>query len=384
MIRIKNINISFILILLATLLVVMPSAAFNISIYGDTAGFNPAGHTDTFSLVYFLPGSQGTDLDTNISKYIDPSVNVIFMGGDDTFSADTALQLEQAVSTGKVFVVTDKNYQNFDDSLPATNGRNINDGKFLQVTDPTTILSKSIFSGLRVKFLNTDPLSSRPRTTARSGAVTILSYDNNDPALLYWRYGNGYVVEWTMMSNQRFLNNTEADLINTRLITFLLNPNIPGTTPSTTITQTGTVTTVQPNSGDLAVYSTPLGASILIDGRYYGITPANLTAIPAGNHIIRLTLSGYFDYEGTTYVLAGQENHAFGTLQPLNQYTGSVTPVPTTAGPIIIEVPVTPVTTPAGGPLDNPGVLVAIIGVITAAIGAAATVFSHLFKAKKE
>ena len=116
-------------------------------------------------------------------------------------------------------------------------------------------------------------MSSRLCTTARSGAVTILSYDNNDPALLYWRYGNGYVVEWTMMSNQRFLNNTEADLINTRLITFLLNPNIPGTTPSATITREGTVTTMQPNSGDLAVYSTPLGASILIDGRYYGITP---------------------------------------------------------------------------------------------------------------
>ena len=44
--------------------------------------------------------------------------------------------LEQAVRTGKVFVVTDKNYQNFDDSLPVTNGRNINDGKYLQVTDP--------------------------------------------------------------------------------------------------------------------------------------------------------------------------------------------------------------------------------------------------------
>jgi hypothetical protein len=141
---------------------------------------------------------------------------------------------------------------------------------------------------------------------------------------------------------------------------------------------------MQPNSGDLAVYSTPLGASILIDGRYYGTTPANLTAIPAGNHIIRLTLSGYFDYEGTTYVLAGQENHAFGTLQPLNQFTGSVTPVPTSAAPIIIEVPATPVPTPAGGPLDNPGVLVAVIGVITATIGAAATLFSHVYKGKKE
>ncbi len=95
-------------------------------------------------------------------------------------------------------------------------------------------------------------------------------------------------------------------------------------------------------------------------------------------------MSGYYDYEGTVYVLAGTSTHAFGTLQPLNQYTVPPTPVPTSAGPIIIEVPATPVPTPTGGPLDNPGVLVAIIGVITATIGAAATLFSHVYKGKKE
>jgi hypothetical protein len=134
----------------------------------------------------------------------------------------------------------------------------------------------------------------------------------------------------------------------------------------------------------MSVYSSPLGASILIDGRYYGTTPANLTSLPAGNHIIRLALSGYYDYEGTVYVLAGQTTHAFGTLQPLNQYTAPPTAVPTSAAPIIIEVPATVVPTQTGGPLENPGVLVAVIGVITACIGAAATVFSHIFKAKKE
>jgi hypothetical protein len=306
------------------------------------------------------------------------------MGGDDTFSKSTASQLEQAVGSGKVFVVTDKDYQNFGASLPATTGNNVKDSKYLQVTDPDTTLSKTIFAGLRENFPNTDPFSSRPRTTARPGAVTLLSFDNNDPALLYWQYGNGYVIEWTMISNQRYLNTTEADLINSRLMTYLLNMRVPGTIPPTTQTTLTSTVSIPPDTGDISVYSSPLGASILIDGKYYGTTPANLTAVPAGSHFIRLELSGYFAYEGTVYVLAGQANHAYGTLQPLNQYTASPTAVPTSAAPIIIEVPATVAPTPTGGPLENPGVLVAVIGVITATIGAAATIFSHVFKAKKE
>jgi PEGA domain len=382
--RIKNINISFILLLSVTLLIVTPSAAFNITIYGDTAGFDPALHHDVFTVVYSLPGSPGTALDANVTKYTDPSVDLIFMGGDDTFSKSTASQLEQAVGTGKVFVVTDTDYQNFGASLPATTGNNVKDAKYLQVTDPDTPLSKTIFAGLRENFPNTDPFTSRPRTTARPGAVTLLSFDNNDPALLYWQYGNGYVIEWTVTSNQRFLNTTEADLINSRLMTYLLNIRVPGTIPPTTQTTLTSTVSTPPDTGGLSVYSSPLGASILIDGRYYGTTPANLTAVPAGNHIIRLALSGYYDYEGTVYVLAGQTTHSFGTLQPLNQYTAFPTAVPTSAAPIIIEVPATVAPTPTGGPLENPGVLVAVIGVITATIGAAATIFSHVFKAKKE
>jgi len=380
MIRIKNISILFILLLSATLLMVAPSAAFNISVYGDTSGFNPDLHTDAFTLVYSLPGTSGTDLDTNITRYTDPSVDVIFMGGDDTFSQNTASQLEQAVGSGKIFVVTNKDYQNFDASLPAISRSNVKDGKYLQVTDPGTAPSNIIFNGLRENFPNTDPFSSRLRTTAKSGVVTLLSFDNGDPALLYGKYGNGYVIEWSMISNQRFLNNTEADLINTRLITYLLNLRVPVTTLPTTLPTLTSTVTVPSDTGDLSVYSSPLGASILIDGKYYGTTPANLTAIPAGTHFIRLSLSGYSTYEGTVGVLAGKANDAYGLLNPL--YTAVPTPVPT--GPIIIEVPATPVPTQTGGPLDNPGVMVAIIGVITATIGAAATIFSHIFKGKKE
>jgi hypothetical protein len=377
MVGLNNTRKSFILLLFAALLFVMPSAAINTAIYGDTAGFNPDLHKDTFTIGYSLPGSLGTDLDTNVTKYTDPSVDVIFMGGEDTFSPATASLLEQAVASGKIFVVSNKNYQKFNASLPATSKGSTPDGKYFFVTDPNTTLSKTIFSDLRINFPNTDPLSKRSHTEAKNGTITVMSYDKGDPALLYWKYGNGYVIEWTPGTNSRFLNSTEADLINQRLITSLINEKLP----KPTIT---TPTPTQSNLGSISVYSSPLGASVLIDGRYYGTTPANLTDIPPGNHIIRLTLSGYYDYEGTIYVLAGQTTHAFGTLPPLNQYSGAPTPVPTTPVPIIVQVPVTAEPTQKQGAFENPGVIAAIIGVITATIGAIATIFSHISKAKKE
>ena len=368
---------SFILLLFAALLVVMPSAAINTTIYGDTAGFNPDLHKDTFTVVYSLPGSLGTDLDTSVTKYTDPSVDVIFMGGEDTFSPSTASLLEQAVASGKIFVVNNKNYLKFDSSLPASSKGFEEDGQYFFVTDPDTPLSKTIFSGIPANFTNTDPLSERYRTKAKDDTVTLLSYDKGDPALLYWKYGNGYVIEWTPGSNSRYLNSTEADLVNHRLITFLMNLKVPKTTATTP-------SPTQSNLGSISVYSSPLGASVLIDGRYYGTTPANLTDIPSGNHILRLSLSGYYDYEGTIYVIPGQTTHAYGTLPPLGQVSSSPTPVPTTAVPIIVQVPVTAVPTQSQAPLENPGVIAAIIGVITATIGAIATIFSHIFKAKKE
>jgi len=377
MVRLNTTKKTCILILFVALLFVMPSSALNTAVFGDASGFNPDLHKENVTVVYSLPGSSGTDLDTNITKYTDPSVDVIFMGGDDSFSPATASLIEQAVASGKILVVSNKNYQKFNSSLPATSNGSVPDGQYLVISDPNTTLSKTIFNGLRTNFPNTDPFSSRFSIKAKEGSVTLLSYDTGDPALLYRQYGSGYVIEWAPVSNSRYLNSTEADLVNYRLITLLAKENLPKpitTTPSPT----------QPNSGSVSVYSSPLGASILIDGRYYGTTPANLTDIPSGNHIIRLSLSGYYDYEGTIYVIPGQTNHAYGTLPPLGQFSTTPTPVPTTAVPIIVQVPVTAEPTQSQAPLENPGVIAAIIGVITATIGAVATIFSHIFKAKKE
>ena len=377
MVRLSTTRKTCILILFVALLFVMPSSALNIAVYGDSSGFNPDLHKENVTVVYSLPGSSGTDLDTNITKYTDPSVDVIFMGGDDSFSPATAALIEQAVASGKTLVVSNKNYQKFNSSLPATSNGSVPDGQYLVISDPNTTLSKTVFNGLRTNFPNTDPFSSRFSIKAKEGSLTLLSYDMGDPALLYGKYGKGYVIEWAPVSNSRFLNSTEADLVNYRLITSLVNEKVPKPAVTTT-------SPAQSNTGSVSVYSSPLGASVLIDGRYYGTTPANLTDIPSGNHILRLSLSGYYDYEGTIYVIPGQTTYAYGTLPPLGQFSTTPTPVPTTATPIVVQVPVTAEPTKSQAPLENPGVIAAIIGVITASIGAVATIFSHIYKAKKE
>jgi hypothetical protein len=377
MVRLTTTRKTCILILFVALLFVMPSSALNIAVYGDSSGFNPDLHKENVTVVYSLPGSSGTDLDTNITKYTDPSVDVIFMGGDDSFSSATASLIEQAVASGKTLVVSNKNYQKFNASLPATSNGSVPDGQYLVISDPNTTLSKTVFNGLRTNFPNTDPFSSRFSIKAKEGSVTLLSYDMGDPALLYGKYGKGYVIEWAPVSNSRFLNSTEADLVNYRLITSLVNEKVPKPAVTTT-------SPAQSNTGSVSVYSSPLGASVLIDGRYYGTTPANLTDISSGNHIIRLSLSGYYDYEGTIYVIPGQTTYAYGTLPPLGQFSTTPTPVQTTATPIVVQVPVTAEPTKSQAPLENPGVIAAIIGVITATIGAVATIFSHIYKAKKE
>ncbi|HSA38452.1 MAG TPA: PEGA domain-containing protein [Methanoregula sp.] len=125
------------------------------------------------------------------------------------------------------------------------------------------------------------------------------------------------------------------------------------------------------------MYSSPAGAGILIDGVYLGTTPKILPGIPSGNHILRLTLSGYHDYEGSIYVVAGQTTQGYGTLQPLSQV---VSPAPTTTVVVPVVVPV--VTAPPEpaqdtGLLGNSGVLAAIIGAIGVVIASFAKIYTH-------
>jgi hypothetical protein len=140
----------------------------------------------------------------------------------------------------------------------------------------------------------------------------------------------------------------------------------------------------QLSNGNITAVSSPLGASILIDGVFYGYTPGNITGIPGGNHIVRLTMSGYYDYEGTIYVIPGQVSSVFGTLNPISGYSIQSLPAHETTSTIMAPVTVQPTSTTSVAPLENPTVLAAIIGTFTALIGAGVTVFTHYSKIKKE
>jgi hypothetical protein len=172
--------------------------------------------------------------------------------------------------------------------------------------------------------------------------------------------------------------------------TTLLPVTTTAPVPSTSVTTAVPVSQdTQATVGNITVASSPLGASILIDGVYYGTTPGDFTGIPTGNHIVRLALSGYYDYEGTMYVVPGQETSVFGTLPPLTGYytqppTQPANPVPTPTTVPAETVKLTPTQTSSGGALENPTIIAAIIGVITACIGAGATLYPHLSKMKKE
>jgi hypothetical protein len=198
-------------------------------------------------------------------------------------------------------------------------------------------------------------------------------------------------MDWTM-----------ADLVMHRMILGLLpEPAATQATVRTTTTpQKTTVVVTKPPTiiattnptmsggdtgmtGNVMVYSSPTGASILIDGVYCGTTPGNVNGVPAGTHNLHLTMSGYYDYEGSIYVVAGQTTQGYGTLQPMNQITATPTQVPTVIVPVIVPV-VTPEPTQEKGLLENSSVIVAIIGVITAIIAAGASIFTHVKPPKKE
>jgi PEGA domain len=76
-----------------------------------------------------------------------------------------------------------------------------------------------------------------------------------------------------------------------------------------------------PVAGSLLIKSTPAGAQVFLDGKLVGTTNAEgqleLLQRPLGKHVIRLTLTGYEDYEQTASLLAGQLTSVTATLEPL-------------------------------------------------------------------
>ncbi len=84
------------------------------------------------------------------------------------------------------------------------------------------------------------------------------------------------------------------------------------------ITVNAILTPIPPN-GYLSVSSNPSGAIVYIDGVYKGVSPLTVT-LAAGSHSIRMVMSGYNSWSGSTTVNAGQTTSVSAKLDPTVTY----------------------------------------------------------------
>lgn len=184
-------------------------------------------------------------------------------------------------------------------------------------------------------------------------------------------------TQTTVATTQTTVPATQTTVLTTRTTAAPTVTTVAVTLPTTVITPE------KPTTGIVIVHSSPVGASILIDGVYSGTTPRTVEGVPGGNHILRLSLSGYNDYEGSIYVVPGQVAQGYGTLQPLNEAV-SAAPTQSVVTVVVPVIAVTPEPSQDPGPLANSTVIAAIIGSIAVLIGSAVTIFTHIKPPKKE
>ncbi|MCQ8894425.1 MAG: PEGA domain-containing protein [Methanolinea sp.] len=101
---------------------------------------------------------------------------------------------------------------------------------------------------------------------------------------------------------------------------------------------------IQPATGSIYVSSVPTGASVYVDGTYYGPAPQLASGLSPGYHQVRISLSGFQDWIGSVLVESGATTRVTQTLS----VGPTPTPVPGT-GSVSIH------STPAGADvyLDN-------------------------------
>jgi len=92
-------------------------------------------------------------------------------------------------------------------------------------------------------------------------------------------------------------------------------------------------------TGSLQVYSSPVGASVFVDGIYYGSTPATVGNLAPGSHPVKLRLAGYSEYSSTVTISPGATTSMSPTLIP-NPASGfiSVTSYPSGASIYLDDV----------------------------------------------
>lgn len=73
--------------------------------------------------------------------------------------------------------------------------------------------------------------------------------------------------------------------------------------------------TRQGYTGTIFVDSRPRGATVLIDGKSMGTTPASIPDVPIGSHVVRLELTDHRAWTTSTRVTAGEQARVTGSLE---------------------------------------------------------------------
>jgi hypothetical protein len=106
------------------------------------------------------------------------------------------------------------------------------------------------------------------------------------------------------------------------------------TTISAALTPIGvTPTPAQPQTGGLSIASSPTNAETYVDNLFRGYTPLTVTDLTPGDHVVRLSSTGYMDYMTTTTVTAGQTAPIAATLSAAPTPTKTYSPAP---GPALV------------------------------------------------
>jgi len=133
-------------------------------------------------------------------------------------------------------------------------------------------------------------------------------------------------------------------------------------TPTPTVTVTPTATSA--SSGILKVFSTPTGATVLLDGVEKGTTPITITGVPFGMHNLQLDKAGYYSWNGQAWIQTGAITTIFPTMVKSTVITPTgtpttkpttVTPTPTLTPPVYGNLII--VSNPTGATLYLDGVL---------------------------
>jgi PEGA domain/Viral BACON domain len=265
---------------------------------------NEAGLSDVKSITVTV-GKELTDLVEIKSFTADPGQ--ISIGEESTLSWDVSgvdiVTIEPEIGimghTGEKTVSPDESTTY---TLGATNEAGLSDVETVTVTVENEMPKLST---------NPDPLDNLNYGPMNEG--------NTDSKTFFISNAGSGTLEWSISTDQSWITVSPISGTNSGEVTVTVDTTgcIPRNYSGTiTIGSNGgepkqvninlIISSEQPPVGSIDIKSTPTGASIYLSGSYEGATPKTISGVPAGSHTIKITTSGYEDYNEKVTVTSGE------------------------------------------------------------------------------